>query len=72
MTTTKIKTISKVSAILVALFFGVGGILPALAKAPVTGGIPAAFIPSYTLGVFLLSCLGAGAVFHVIRRRDPS
>jgi hypothetical protein len=56
-------------ATLVALFFGVGGVLPALAKMRDLGSIPSAFVGSYTLGVALLSAFCATAVFYAIERR---
>jgi hypothetical protein len=66
------KKIAIVSALLIAMFFGVGGILPALAKVRDVGAIPSAFVGSYTLGVFLLTSLGASAVFYSIRRRGAA
>ena len=66
------KKIAIVIALLVAAFMGVGGILPALAKVRDTGAIPSAFVGSYTLGVFLLTSLGAGAVSYVSRRRQAA
>ena len=46
------KKVAIVVAVLVAMFMGVGGILPALAKVRDVGAIPSAFVGSYTLGVF--------------------
>ena len=51
---------------------GVGGVLPALAKVRDIGAIPSAFVGSYTLGVFLLTSLGASAVAYAIRRRKAA
>jgi len=68
----KMKKVAIVIAVLVAVFVGVGGILPALAKVRDIGAIPSAFVGSYTLGVFLLTSLGAGAVFSAIRRRNAA
>lgn len=64
------KKVAIIVAGLLALFSGVGGILPALAKVRDTGAIPSAFVGSYTLGVFLLTTFGASTVFYVIRRRN--
>jgi hypothetical protein len=66
------KKIAIVTAVLAAAFMGVGGILPALAKVRDIGVIPSAFVGSYTLGVFLLTSLGAGAVSYAIRRRKAA
>jgi len=63
------KKVAIVIAVLVAVFFGVGGILPALAKVRDIGAIPSAFVGSYTLGVFLLTSLGASAVSYALKRR---
>ena len=64
------KKVAIVIAVLVAVFVGVGGILPALAKVRDIGAIPSAFVGSYTLGIFLLTSLGASAVSCVIKRRN--
>jgi hypothetical protein len=64
----KMKKVAIVIAVLVGLFMGVGGILPALAKVRDIGAIPSAFVGSYTLGVFLLTSLGVGAVSYAITR----
>ena len=64
--------IAIVIAVLVAMFVGVGGILPALAKVRDIGAIPSAFVGSYTLGVFLLTSVGVTAVSYVIRRRNAA
>ena len=61
--------IAIVIAALVAMFFGVGGILPALAKVRDIGAIPRALVGSYTLGVFLLTSLGVSAVSYALKRR---
>ena len=66
------KKIAIVIAALVAAFVGVGGILPALAKVRDIGAIPGAFVGSYTLGVFLLTSLGASAVSYAFRRRKDA
>lgn len=66
------KKLTIVIAVLVAAFVGVGGILPALAKVRDIGAIPSAFVGSYTLGVFLLTSLGAGAVSYAIGRRSAA
>ena len=66
------KKIAIVIAALVAVFVGVGGILPALAKVRDIGAIPGAFVGSYTLGVFLLTSLGASAVSYAFRRRKDA
>ena len=62
------KTTVIIIVTLLALFVGVGGILPALAKVRDTGAIPSAFVASYTLGVFLLSIVGSSTVFYAIRK----
>ena len=59
-------------AALIALFVGVGGILPALAKLRDVGAIPSAFVGSYTLGVFLVSIVGASTVFYAVKRRKTA
>jgi hypothetical protein len=56
----------------IALFVGVGGILPALAKVREVGAIPSAFVGSYTLGVFLVSVVGASTVFSAVKRRKTA
>ena len=66
------KKIAIVIAVLVAVFVGVGGILPALAKVRDIGVMPSAFVGSYTLGVFLLTSLGVGAVSYAIKRRKAA
>jgi uncharacterized membrane protein len=66
------KKVAIVIAVLVAVFVGVGGILPALAKVRDIGAIPSAFVGSYTLGVFLLTMVGASAAFYAIRRRKAA
>jgi len=42
------KKVAIIIAALIALFIGVGGILPALAKVRDTGAIPSTFVGSYT------------------------
>jgi hypothetical protein len=59
-------------AALIALFVGVGGILPALAKVRDVGAMPSAFVGSYTLGVFLVSIVGASTVFYAVKRRKTA
>jgi len=66
------KKVAIVIGVLVAVFIGVGGILPALAKVRDIGAIPSAFVGSYTLGVFLLTSLGASAVSYAISRRKAA
>jgi len=66
------KKVAIIIAALVVVFVGVGGILPALAKVRDTGAIPSTFVGSYTLGVFLLSSVGASAVFYGIKRRKAA
>jgi hypothetical protein len=66
------KKVAIVVAVPVAVFIGVGGILPALAKVRDIGAIPSAFVGSYTLGVFLLTSLAANAVSYAIRKRKAS
>ena len=66
------KKVAIVIAVLVAVFIGVGGILPALAKVRDIGAIPGAFVGSYTLGVFSLSIVGASIVFYAIGRRPAA
>jgi drug/metabolite transporter (DMT)-like permease len=68
----KMKKVAIVIAVLVAVFMGVGGILPALAKVRDLGAIPGAFVGSYTLGVFLLSSVGMSAAFYAIRRHKAA
>jgi hypothetical protein len=65
----EMKKVAIVIAVLVAVFVGVGGILPALARVRDIGAIPTAFVGSYTLGVFLLTVVGQSAVFYAIRKR---
>jgi hypothetical protein len=65
----KMKKVAIVMAMLVAVFVGVGGILPALARVRDIGAIPTAFVGSYTLGVFLLTVVGQSAAFYAIRKR---
>ena len=62
------KAVTIVTA-LVAVFIGVGGVLPALAKVRDMGAIPAALVGSYTLGVFLLSAVGVGAAVHLLKKQ---
>lgn len=66
------KKIAIALAVLIAMFFGLGGILPALAKVRDIGAIPSAFVGSYTLGVSLLTGLGASAVFYCMRRHGAA
>ena len=66
------KKVAIVISVLVAVFIGVGGILPALAKVRDIGAIPSAFVASYTLGVFVLTSLGVSAVLYAIRRRKAA
>ena len=56
----------------VALFFGIGGILPALAKVRDLGSIPGPFVGSYTLGVFLVTLVGTSSMFYILRRRTTA
>jgi len=63
------KKVAIVIVVLVAVFIGVGGILPALAKVRDIGAIPRALVGSYTLGVFLLTSLGVSAVSYALKRR---
>ena len=62
------KKVAIVIVVLVAVFIGVGGILPALAKVRDIGAIPRALVGSYTLGVFLLTSLGVSAVSYAVKR----
>ena len=64
------KTILFITAV-VALFIGIGGILPALAKVRDTGAIPQSFVGSYTLGIFVLSAVFVSGSFCLVRRRPP-
>ena len=66
------KKVAIIIAVLVAVFTGVGGILPALAKVRDIGAMPSAFVGSYTLGVFLLTSLGVSAVSYAIKRRKAA
>jgi amino acid transporter len=66
------KKVAIVIAVLIAAFMGVGGILPALAKVRDIGAIPSALVGSYTLGVFLLTSLGASAVAYALRKRSAT
>ena len=66
------KKVAIVIAVLVAVFIGVGGILPALAKVRDIGAIPGALVGSYTLGVFLLTSLGGSAVSYALKRREAA
>ena len=63
------KKASIIVATLITFFFGIGGILPALAKVRDTGAIPSAFVGSYTLGVFLVTLVGVSAVFYALQKR---
>jgi len=63
------KKVPIVIAVLVAVFIGVGGTLPPLAKVRDIGAIPSAFVVSYMLGVFSLTVLGCSAVFYGLSRR---
>jgi len=67
----QMKKAAIVVAVLVAVFVGVGGVLPALAKVRDLGAIPRAFVGSYTLGVFLLNTVGVSEVFYAVRKRLP-
>ena len=66
------KKVVIIIAVLVGLFIGVGGILPALAKVRDIGAIPRAFVGSYTLGVVLLTGLGVGTFSCARRRRGTA
>jgi len=68
----KMKKVAIVIAVLVAVFVGVGGILPALAKVRDIGAIPSALVGSYTLGVFLLTSLAGSAVSYALKRRKAA
>jgi hypothetical protein len=68
----KMKKIAILIAAMVAVFVGVGGILPALAKVRDIGAMPSAFVGSYTLGVVLLTSLGASVISCAIRRRHAA
>ena len=56
----------------IALFIGVGGILPALAKVRDLGSIPGPLVGSYTLGVFLVTLVGTSAIFSILRKRTTA
>ena len=43
-----------------------------LAKVRDTSAMPGGFVGSYTLGVFLLTMVGASTVFYDIRRRTAA
>jgi amino acid transporter len=62
------KKIAIIIVALIAMFIGVGGILPALAKVRDTGAIPRAFVGSYTVGVFLLTIVSASTVSWAIAK----
>ena len=66
------KKVAIAIAVLLAVFIGVGGILPALAKVRDIGAIPSTFVGSYTLGVFLLTIVGTTTVFYAITRRKAA
>ena len=66
------KKVAIIIAALIALFIGVGGILPALAKVRDTGAIPSTFVGSYTLGVFLVTLVGASVVAYALKRRKAA
>jgi len=66
------KKVAIAIAVLLAVFIGVGGILPALAKVRDLGAIPSTFVGSYTLGVFLLTIVGTTTVFYAITRRKAA
>jgi hypothetical protein len=54
---------------LAAAFVGLGAVLPALAQVRDAGAMPGAFVGSYTLGVFLLTVVGASTLHFAIRRQ---
>jgi len=60
------KKVAIVIAVLVAVFVGVGGILPALAKVRDIGAIPSAFVVSYTSG------FSSSLILAVVLSRMPS
>ena len=62
------KKIAIIIVALIAVFIGVGGILPALGKVRDVGAIPRAFVGSYTLGVFLLTVVSASTVCWAIAK----
>lgn len=66
------KKVAILIAAMVAVFVGVGGILPALAKVRDIGAMPSTFVGSYTLGVVLLTSLGASVISYAIRRRHAA
>jgi hypothetical protein len=68
----KMKKVAIFIAAMVAVFVGVGGILPALAKVRDIGAMPSTFVGSYTLGVVLLTSLGASVISYAIRRRHAA
>jgi hypothetical protein len=55
-----------------AVLIGVGAILPALAQVREVGAIPGAFVASYTLGVVLVSAVGATTVTYALTRRKTA
>ena len=61
------KKIILIIVALIAMFIGVGGILPALAKVRDLGAIPGPFIGSYTLGVFLVTPCRHLHDFHLVQ-----
>jgi len=63
------KKVMIIIAALLAVFVGLGAILPALAQVRDIGAMPKASVGSYTLGVFLVSVAGAGAVFCAFSKR---
>jgi hypothetical protein len=66
------KKIILIIVALIAMFIGVGGILPALAKVRDLGAIPGPFVGSYTLGVFLVTLVGTCTIFTLFRRRTAT
>jgi hypothetical protein len=66
------KKITLIIVALIAMFVGVGGILPALAKVRDLGAIPGPFVGSYTLGVFLVTLVGTCTICTFFRRRTTT
>ena len=55
----------------VALLIGIGAVLPALAKVRDVGAMPAGFVGSYTLGIFLITVVGSAVISCALKKQQP-
>ena len=62
------KKIAIIAVGVLAVLVGMGAILPALAQIRDQGALPATFVWSYTLGVFLVTASATGTVCSVIQK----